>query len=94
MGALLLEVSGLTVAIDTPAGPIHPVRDVSLRVQSGETLAIVGEGGSGKSLLGLSIIGLLPPVASELPSFSNSTEHLAEDRLCRQHMGELVDQGP
>jgi peptide/nickel transport system permease protein len=59
----LLEVQALTVAIDTPAGPIQPVRDVSLRVGAGETLAIVGESGSGKSLLGLAIIGLLPPVA-------------------------------
>ena len=30
--------------------------------------------------------------ASRLPSFSDRTEHLAEDRLCRQHLGELFDQ--
>ncbi|MBN8927715.1 MAG: ATP-binding cassette domain-containing protein, partial [Rhodospirillales bacterium] len=58
-----LELRNLTVAIDTPRGPIHPVRDVSLRVAPGETLAVVGESGSGKSLTGLAVLGLLPPVA-------------------------------
>ena len=59
----LLDVQGLTVAIETPTGPIHPVRDVSLQVAGGMTLAVVGESGSGKSLLGLAIMGLLPPAA-------------------------------
>ncbi|HWK45460.1 MAG TPA: ABC transporter permease subunit, partial [Stellaceae bacterium] len=58
-----LELRGLTIEIDTPAGPIRPVRDVSLRLESGETLAIVGESGSGKSLTGLALLGLLPPAA-------------------------------
>ncbi|MGE0223640.1 MAG: dipeptide/oligopeptide/nickel ABC transporter permease/ATP-binding protein [Acetobacteraceae bacterium] len=59
----VLEVRQLTVAIDTPHGVIHPVRDVSLTVAAGETLAIVGESGSGKSLTGLAVMGLLPPAA-------------------------------
>ncbi len=59
----VLAVQGLTVAIATEAGPIHPVRDVSLTVQPGETLAVLGESGSGKSMLGLAIMGLLPPAA-------------------------------
>ena len=58
-----LELAGLTIAIDTPSGPIHPVRDVSLRVMPHETLALVGESGSGKSLTGLATMGLLPPIA-------------------------------
>jgi peptide/nickel transport system permease protein len=58
-----LEVRGLTIEIDTPAGSFQPVRDVSFEVASGETLAVVGESGSGKSLTGLAVMGLLPPVA-------------------------------
>jgi peptide/nickel transport system permease protein len=60
---MLLEVRGLTVAIDTPDGTIQPVRDVSLALRPGQTLAIVGESGSGKSLLGLAVMALLPPAA-------------------------------
>jgi peptide/nickel transport system permease protein len=59
----MLDVRGLTVAIDTPAGTIQPVRDVSLQARAGETLAVVGESGSGKSLTGLAVLGLLPPAA-------------------------------
>ena len=59
----LLDVQGVTVAIETGAGAIHPVRDVTFQVAAGETLAVVGESGSGKSMLGLALMGLLPPVA-------------------------------
>ncbi len=59
----VLAVRNLTVAIETPMGMIHPVRDVSLAVRAGETLAIVGESGSGKSLTGLAVMGLLPGAA-------------------------------
>ncbi len=59
----LLDVQGVTVAIETGAGAIHPVRDVTFQVAAGETLAVVGESGSGKSMLGLALMGLLPPLA-------------------------------
>jgi peptide/nickel transport system permease protein len=59
----LLDISDLTIAIETPRATALPVRGVSLSVAAGETLAIVGESGSGKTLTGLSILGLLPDVA-------------------------------
>ena len=58
-----LEVEGLTVRIPGPAGLSYPVRDVSFTLRQGETLGIVGETGSGKSLSALAIMGLLPKQA-------------------------------
>jgi peptide/nickel transport system permease protein len=56
----LLSVEGLTIEVDTPDGPVRPVRDVRLSLVRGETLALVGESGSGKTLTGLALLGLLP----------------------------------
>ena len=56
----LLAVESLTIEVDTPDGPVRPVRDVSLSLAAGETLALVGESGSGKTLSGLALLGLLP----------------------------------
>src|SRR3954471_2906890 len=63
MTAFLLDVRGLKVEIQTPNGLLHPVRGVDLGVAPGETLAIVGESGCGKSLTSLAIMGLLPRAA-------------------------------
>jgi peptide/nickel transport system permease protein len=56
----LLSVEGLTIEVDTPNGPVRPVRDIRLSLVPGETLALVGESGSGKTLTGLALLGLLP----------------------------------
>jgi peptide/nickel transport system ATP-binding protein len=63
-GDVVLEVEGLDVDIRTPAGVLHPVRDVSIRVARGETLCLVGESGCGKSITSLAIMDLLPRKAT------------------------------
>ncbi|HWE67890.1 MAG TPA: ATP-binding cassette domain-containing protein, partial [Acidimicrobiales bacterium] len=57
----LLEVRGLTVQAGPAEQPLTLVEDVSLRIRRGETLGMVGETGSGKSVTAMSIGGLLPP---------------------------------
>ncbi len=56
----VLSVEGLTVSVRTEHGLRPLVRDLSFHVNRGETLAIAGESGSGKSLTSLAIMGLLP----------------------------------
>ena len=59
----LLEVKNLSVSFETDRGEVQAVRDVSFTLQPGETLAIVGESGCGKSALCKSIMKLLPTSA-------------------------------
>ena len=60
MSASLLDIGDLSVTIDTGAGPLRAVQNVSLRVEKGETFCIVGESGCGKSITALSLMGLMP----------------------------------
>lgn len=56
----ILEVENLQVSFDTYAGEIQAVRGISFQVYEGETLAIVGESGCGKSVTAKSIMRLNP----------------------------------
>ena len=61
----VLELENVSVHFDTPDGTVQAVRDVSLSLKSGETLAIVGESGCGKSVLCKSVMKLLPGNAAK-----------------------------
>src|SRR4030043_1405314 len=56
----LLEIKDLMTVFDTAQGRIKAVDGVSLCINLGETLGIVGESGLGKTMLALSIIKLIP----------------------------------
>src|SRR4051812_10059830 len=56
----LLELRDLNVAFNTERGQIRPVCDVSYSIYPGQTLAVVGESGCGKSVTALSVLRLIP----------------------------------
>ena len=58
-----LAVDGLCVDIRTPHGTVRAVDQVSFEARRGETLAVLGESGCGKSMTAQAIVGLLEPVA-------------------------------
>jgi len=59
----VLRVEGLCVSVRTDGGLKPLVQELSFTLNRGETLAIAGESGSGKSITSLAIMGLLPPPA-------------------------------
>ncbi len=56
----LLEIDKLAVGFDTEAGLVHAVDGVSLNIEKGRTLGLVGESGCGKSVTATSILRLVP----------------------------------
>src|SRR5690349_6075209 len=58
-----LRVEDLTVDIRTIAGTVRAVDHVTFAARSGETLALLGESGCGKSMTATALVGLLEPVA-------------------------------
>lgn len=63
---VVLSVDGLVVEIATPYGAARPVDEVSFEVRRGETLAVVGESGCGKTMMALAVLGLLPRPGARL----------------------------
>jgi len=56
----LLEVENLVVRLRTAHGIVEAIRGISFTLAKGETLGLIGESGSGKSMTALALLGLLP----------------------------------
>lgn len=57
----LLDIQNLSTVFDTETGVAHAVDDLSIHIEKGKTLGIVGESGCGKSVTSLSVLRLVPP---------------------------------
>lgn len=66
MSEKLLEVKNLRVSYHTMAGEVQSVRGVSFQVDKGETVAVVGESGCGKSVTSKTIMNLIQTPPGEI----------------------------
>ena len=90
----LLEVRDLRVRFRVPAGVVHAVDGVSLALPAGQTLALVGESGCGKSSLARAIVGIEHPESGEVRLAGRAVPTRGPERraLCRQL--QLIFQDP
>src|SRR5512145_2307435 len=64
----LLDVQNLVTKFHIPEGTVHAVNGVSFHLTEGETLAVVGESGCGKSVTMLSVMRLIPVPPGKITS--------------------------
>ncbi|MEJ7762275.1 MAG: ABC transporter ATP-binding protein [Thermomicrobiales bacterium] len=95
----VLEVSDLHVHFPTPRGPVKAVDGVSLTLQPGERLGLIGESGSGKSTIALAVMRLIKPpgdiVSGRILLDGTDVLDLSEEEMRRRRLSEiaLVTQG-
>jgi len=86
----ILDLSDVSLRLSGNAGPVDILRDITLRVQAGETLGLVGPSGSGKSSLLMLMGGLERASGGRVMALGHDLGALNEDALARfrrDHMG-------
>ena len=87
--AAVLEVSGLSTVFHSRAGLVRAVQDISFSVEAGQTLAVVGESGCGKTMMALSLMRLIPSPPGEITAGTvrlAGTDLLALDEASMRRM--------
>ena len=91
----VIEVKGLKKYFPTPRGMLHAVDDVTLTIERGKTLGVVGESGCGKSTLGRTIIHLQESTGGQIFLEGKDITHVRgkELREARERM-QIIFQDP
>lgn len=64
--SIAIEINNVTVGFKTPKGAFTAVKEISLTVQKGEIIALIGHSGCGKSTLMGTISGMVKPTSGEV----------------------------
>jgi putative ABC transport system ATP-binding protein len=86
----MLELDRLEVSLKSPAGSVHILRGVDLRIRAGEAVAIVGPSGAGKSTLMMIAAGLEKATSGRIVVAGEDLTAMSEDSLAlfrRRHIG-------
>jgi putative ABC transport system ATP-binding protein len=77
----IIAASGVTYTLDIAGRPLHILKDVALRVEAAEVVAIVGPSGSGKTSLLMLLAGLERATAGQISVAAQDLGGLSEDDL-------------
>ncbi len=88
-GGPLVVVEDVHLTLGSAAGPVNILRGISLEITAGETVALVGPSGSGKSSLMMLLGGLERPSAGSVRIGGQDLGALGEDALARLRRTEI-----
>ncbi|MDX2196371.1 MAG: ABC transporter ATP-binding protein [Cytophagales bacterium] len=75
-----IDINNVTISFDTPKGDYIAVKDISLQVQKGEIIALIGHSGCGKSTLMNAISGMVKPTAGKVVANGKTVSGPGPDR--------------
>jgi putative ABC transport system ATP-binding protein len=84
-----LSLDAVTLTLPSAAGPVEILRGVSLTVEPGERVAVVGPSGSGKSSLIAVAAGLEQPTSGTVRLFGQELGRLSEDGRAKLRRGKV-----
>src|SRR6476620_7352996 len=78
-----ISISNVNLSLGSGAARVHILKDISLRVGTGEAIGLIGPSGSGKSTLLMVMAGLERPDSGEVVVNGTAFNALSEDDLAR-----------
>ena len=89
MSSPVIALEDVTLTLRGNAGPVNILRNVSLAVEAGETLGLVGPSGSGKSSLLMLMAGLEAASSGRITVLGQELTAMGEDALARFRRGNV-----